>query len=357
MNEPPKPIRVLIVDDSTVQRMLLVHLIDADPQLRVIGAVADGKSALVFLETAQPDVILMDIHMPGLDGFETTRRIMETKPVPIVICSATANLDDASTAFHIMEAGAVACIAKPVGIAHKDFEFAAAEVRRTVKLMSEVRVVRRWSRNRPVAGQAAPPLLPAASSSPAVRCVGIGASTGGPPVLQSILSGLPANFPAPLLIVQHIASGFLPGLAEWLRQTTAFPVQVASHGIQAQPGQAYLAPDSHHLGLAAGDRLVLSRDEPEGGLRPAVSYLFRSIAAACGPASVGVLLTGMGRDGAAELKLMRDRGAVTIAQNRETSVVHGMPGEAIALGAAAHVLPGDKIAGALISLVNRTNRS
>ncbi len=155
----------------------------------------------------------------------------------------------------------------------------------------------------------------------------------------------------PILIVQHIAHGFLPGLAEWLNQTTGFQIHIGSYGTCPLPGHVYLAPDSFHMGLSASGRILLTKEEPENGLRPAVSYLFRSLAEVCGPNALGVLLTGMGKDGAAELKLMRDKGAITIAQDRESSVVHGMPGEAIQLGGAAYVLPPEGIVATLARLV------
>jgi two-component system, chemotaxis family, protein-glutamate methylesterase/glutaminase len=181
-----------------------------------------------------------------------------------------------------------------------------------------------------------------------VEFIGIGASTGGPPVLQSILAGLPKDFPIPILAVQHIAPGFLPGLVEWLEQTTGLNVHIAGHGDRALPAHVYLAPDGMHMGLSPGASIHLSKSDPESGVRPAISYLFRTLAGVCGMRAAGVLLTGMGRDGAAELKLMRDKGAITIAQDRESSVVHGMPGEAIALGGATHVLPAGRIAAALL---------
>jgi two-component system chemotaxis response regulator CheB len=156
-----------------------------------------------------------------------------------------------------------------------------------------------------------------------------------------------------LLIVQHIARGFLPGMVDWLSQTTGLRVHIAAHGATPLPGHAYVAPDDFHLAADANGRMILAREGLESTLRPAVSYLFRSLANSCGAAAVGVLLTGMGKDGAAEMKLMKEQGALTIAQDRESSVVHGMPGEAIELGAATHVLPADKIAGALIARVRR----
>jgi two-component system chemotaxis response regulator CheB len=188
---------------------------------------------------------------------------------------------------------------------------------------------------------------------PVPLLVGIGASTGGPPVLQTLLSSLTREFPAPLLIVQHIARGFLPGMVEWLNQTTGLHVHVAAHGAQATAGHAYIAPDDFHMGVSAAGRLLLSHEPPEGGLRPSVGHLFRSLAQNIGDRAVGVLLTGMGTDGAGELKLLRDRGALTIAQDRETSVVHGMPGAAIQLGAAEHVLAPDRIAALLTRELER----
>jgi two-component system chemotaxis response regulator CheB len=348
-------IEVLIVDDSTAVRMLLGHILVSDPQIRVIGTAANGREALEFVTRRKPDVVLMDVLMPEMDGFEATRRIMETHPVPIVICSAGSNTREAATLFRLMEAGAVACVETPVGREHKDFEDTVANLLQTVKLMSEVKVVRRWARSRKTGEASSPPLTHNRTNRtlPAVQVVGIGASTGGPPVLQTILGGLPRDFPVPVLIVQHIASGFLTGLAEWLNQTTGLQIHIAAYGIQPLPGHVYLAPDEFHMGVGAGIRLVLSKEERDNGLRPSVGYLFRSLAAVCGRNAIGVLLTGMGRDGAVDLKAMKDRGALTIAQDRETSVVHGMPGAAIALDAATTVLPADKIAPALVSFVNQ----
>jgi two-component system, chemotaxis family, protein-glutamate methylesterase/glutaminase len=348
-------IKVLVADDTQVTRMLLVQLLDSDPHIRVIGAVSDGQAALDFLDAGgeRPDVVVMDIHMPRLDGFEATRRIMETRPLPIIICTATALPQDVAVAFRSMEAGAVACVAKPVALG-PEFEPLLQNLLQAVRLMSEVKVVRRWNRSRGTpAASSANASTSARGAVPAIRLIGIGASTGGPPVLQTILSGLPQDFPAPLLIVQHIARGFLPGMVDWLSQTTGLRVRIAAHGAVALPGHAYVAPDDFHLAADARGQMLLAREEPESGLRPAVSYLFRSLADSYGANAIGVLLTGMGRDGAAELKRMKDRGAHTIAQDRESSIVHGMPGEAIELGAATQILPAERIAGALLAQIGR----
>ena len=348
-----RQISVLVVDDSTVAQMLLVHILESDPGIRVVGTVSDGRAALDFLNKQTPDVILMDLHMPRMDGFETTRRIMQTKPVPIIVCTATADPEDLATTFRVMEVGALACVGKPVGREHAEFDQMAAHLRQTVKLMSEVKVVRRWARARLASAPAAvarPAALPDAAAE--IKFIGIGASTGGPQVLQEILAGLPNTFPVPILIVQHIAPGFLSGLAEWLNRTTGVQTHVGTHGVRPLPGHVYLAPDDFHMGVSASGRILLTKEEPEDGLRPAVAYLFRSLAVMIGPTAVGVLLTGMGRDGARELRLMKDKGAVTIAQDRESSVVNGMPGEAINLGGATYVLPAGKIADGLVAVVN-----
>ena len=347
-------IRVLVADDSQVTRMLLVHLLNADPDIQVVATVGDGQAALDFVRNAspRPDVVLMDIHMPLMDGFEATRCIMETVPLPIVICTATSNPHEVAVAFRSMEAGALACVEKPVVSGDPDFERRVANLLQTIRLMSEVKVVRRWPRARaatPAAGVLAQEARGRARFAGTLTVIGIGASTGGPPVLQTILSGLPKDFPVPLVVVQHIAPGFLSGMVEWLNETTGLRVHVAAHGTTPLPGHVYIAPDDFHMGVVASGRIALAREGQENGLRPSVSYLFRSLAQTCGAAAAGVLLTGMGKDGAVELKQMRDRGGFTIAQDRDSSVVHGMPGEAIGLGAACMVLPADRIAAALVS--------
>lgn len=352
-----KKIKVLIVEDSPVSRMVLEEILNGDPRIAVLGTVASGEAAQAFLANSKPDVVLMDIHMPGLDGYETTRLIMESQPLPIVICSATCDTADVANTFHALDAGAVAFVAKPVGPGHQDFVGATAKLLETVTLMSEVRVVKRWPRAR--GRREAQALIAGSPAREATqfRVVAIGTSTGGPPALQTILSGLPRNFPVPILIVQHIAAGFLSGLVDWLTQTTGFPARIAEHDERAVPGQAYLAPDGYHMGVTAEGRILLSKQPAENGLRPAVSFLFRSVGAACGRNAMAVLLTGMGKDGADELKALKDLGATTLAQDAESSVIHGMPGEAIRLGAAIHVMPPDRIASALVGWASANSRS
>lgn len=342
-------IRVLVVEDSPVVREFLVHILDSDPGLRVVGTAHDGEEALEAIARQRPDVITMDVHMPKLNGLDATRRIMETFPTPIVVVSGSTDPHEVATTFEAMEAGALAVLRRPAGIGHPDHEATARELVQTVKLMSEVKVVRRWpSARRDAIAAPAPPRLERAPGH--CRIVAIGASTGGPPVLQAILSQLPADFPVPILVVQHMAAGFVRGFVEWLAHSARLPVHVAEHGEQALAGHVYVAADEQHMKVERGGRIALTREPPENGMRPSVSCLFRSVAEVYGGDAVAGVLSGMGHDGAEELKRLRDQGAVTFAQDKPSSVVHGMPGEAIKLDAAALVLPPDKIADVLATL-------
>lgn len=353
-------IKVLVVDDSPVARELLVYILGSDPQLEVIRTATNGREALEAVERYRPDVITMDIHMPGLDGLDATRRIMETNPTPIVIVTGSFDPRETELAFRATEAGALAVIQRPAGVGHPEHAATVAELVRTVKMMSEVKVVRRWARRRsqsPAAPTAPPSSAEIESRTREVKLVAVGASTGGPPVLETILAGLPKDFPAPIVIVQHMAPGFIQGFAQWLGQSCSLPVQVAAHGELIRPGLVYFAPDGFQMGVEAGGRVSLSKEEPENGLRPSVAHLFRSVARTFGQQAVGVLLTGMGKDGAEELKLMRDQGALTLAQDEESSVVFGMPGEAVSLGAAMYVLSPEKIAATLASVATKSLQS
>jgi two-component system chemotaxis response regulator CheB len=219
----------------------------------------------------------------------------------------------------------------------------------TVKLMSEVKVVHRWRRSKSEPPMASPGVTAVAPPrrDGAARIVAIGTSTGGPPVLRTILGDLPADFPAPIVIVQHIAPGFLHGLVEWLAQSCDLPIHIALHGERPLAGHVYFAPDGFHLGVGAHGQLALSDRATDDMLCPSVSHLFESLLQTHGANVVAVLLTGMGKDGAWELARLKQCGALTIAQDKSTSVVHGMPGEAIRLDGATYVLPAHEVAAAL----------
>ncbi len=345
-------IRVLVVEDSRTCQEYLAYLLSCDPEIEVVGTASSGSEAIEFLGHCTPDVVTMDIRMPGMDGIQTTRRIMETRPLPIVIVSAAINPSDVETSFRALEAGAIAVVEKPWGIGHFQEQPMAKMLVQTVKNMAGVKVIKRWPKpqrdaNSPNHCTAAAEII----EPGAVKLVAIGTSTGGPPVLKTILSRLPHDFQAPIIIVQHIAPGFLPGLAAWLQDVTGFPVHIGTEGETPRPGCALLAPDGMKMGIDRHGRIALAHGKLEEGLCPSVSHLFGSVATVYGASAIGILLTGMGKDGAAELKTLRETGAITIAQDQESSAVHGMPGEAIRLNAATLVLSPEKIADILAQLV------
>lgn len=351
MNAAP-PIRVLLAAESVGSRELLLRLLQADPRTRVVAVASQAGEALELLASSAAQVLLMDVRGHGRSEIESIARVMQTRPLPLVVCGDPSAFKDTAVALGALKAGAVACVDRPDSESGPADRSRAAHLIETIKLMAEVRVVRRHvdARRGRMVTLSGSVDMDRASARPPLRAVGIGASTGGPPVLQALLGGLPPDFPVPVLVVQHIAPGFLGNLAQMLAETTPLQVRIGRGGDVALAGHVYLAPDDAHMGLDSGGRIVLSDDAPEKHVRPSVSFLFRSLAQTCGAAGVGVLLTGMGRDGADELKLMRDAGAVTIAQDRDSSVVHGMAGAAIARGAASLVLPAARIAPALAAL-------
>ncbi len=327
-------IDVLLVEDSPTTAAHLGFLLGEATGFRLIGVASSAEQALRMLATSNPQVVLMDIHLPGIDGVEATRHIMSTRPLPVVLCTASTNAADLRLVMRCMEAGALAVVKKPRGFGEDDGD--AAKLIETLRLMSEVRLVRRWSSTLLAPDLSSGVAPPAALAAPAV--VAMGASTGGPPVLQQILAELPRDFPLPILVVQHLAPGFVAALAQWLAAEAQRPVEVAQPGVTPRPGHVYLAADDGHLEVGPRGQLVLTSGAPVNGARPAVDVLFRSVGDRFGANVIAVLLTGMGRDGAGELKRLADLGALTIAQDEKSSAVFGMPGAAVALGAARNVL-------------------
>ena len=351
-------IRVLIVEDSPVARELLAHILGSDPGIQVAGTAENGEVGVEMCSRLSPDVITMDIHMPVLDGYEATRRIMRDHPVPVVIVSGSFDRKEVEGSFRAIEAGALTIVRKPVGIGHPEYERMARELIRTVKLMSEVKVVRRW-RSAGWDGDGArvsPPPEPVRSGeSPGIEVVVIGASTGGPVVMQSLLTGIPGNLPVPILFVQHMAEGFTRGFVDWLNRTSNLPVCIAEENERILSGKVYVAPTGTQMVLRPGGRISYTNDAGEFGLCPSVSHLFRSTAKVYGAKSLAILLTGMGRDGVAEMKMLKDLGAVTIAQDRESSTVYGMPGEAARIGAVTHILSPERIVKEIVRLTGKRN--
>ena len=343
-------IKVLVVDDSAVAREFLTHVINAAPDMRVVGTASNGVEAVAAAASLAPDIITMDIIMPRMDGPQAIEQIMQTAPKPIVVVTGSTITEEVRATFQSLESGALAIVPRPHSLAGDQGRADAENLVRTLRLMSEIRVVRRLAR-RPGSKPAIAGGRVELSAHP-FRVVALGASTGGPSALKTIVAALPRNFPAPVLIVQHIAAGFVDGFTAWLGEAAAIPVKLAVHGERLVAGCVYVAPDGAHLGVDVDERVALAAPGllTGGGLCPSVSHLFESVARVYGRAALAVLLTGMGRDGADGLLKLRKAGAITIAQDRDSSVVHGMPAEAIALGAATHVLPPARIAELLMSL-------
>lgn len=341
-----KIINVLVVDDSRVSRELLAHIIHSDPELRVTGFAKNGIESLHWLETNTPDVITMDVQMPAINGFEVTRRIMESKPIPIVIITSSFTSPNVAMAFEAMDAGALAILEKPVGIGDKHYQTQAEEIIRTIKTIAGVKLIKKRSMS--TLRDLKAPIIPEKYTE--VKAIAIGASLGGPPAIAEILSQLPSSFPVPIFIVQHIAEGFIHQFISWLQERCELSIELARNGEKALAGHIYLAPDRFHMKVLKGDMISLESSSDQCP-QPSVGNLFISMAKTYGPNCVGVILTGMGRDGAEELLMMKQKGAYTIAQNEESCLMFGMPREAIALGAAKQILPLDKIASALIYLV------
>ncbi len=342
-------IKVLIVDDSQTVRFILSEILISDPDIQLIGVAGNGEEALSILERKKPDIITMDINMPGINGFDLTRKIMENAPVPIVIVSSYCNPEDAQMTFKAMEAGAVGILEKP-SIELKNTEEMKKKFISTLKLMSEIKVIKRWSRReKEIPVYRYEPSLKFKNSQ--IKVIAIGSSIGGPFVLRTLLSGLSNSVDVPLFIVQHIARGFIEGMVEWLKSDIKLPVHLASHGIRPEGGHIYFAPDDFQMEVGTDGLISLRKAVTGEHICPSVSSLFRSVSHVYGSASIGILLTGMGTDGSTELKLMKDKGAITIAQDKESSVVHGMPGEAIKLGGATYILPPGDMAPLIMKLI------
>jgi two-component system chemotaxis response regulator CheB len=348
--------RVLIIEDSAVVREFLQHIIASDPRLEVAAAVESAEEALRVFEQTAPDVVSMDIRLPGMNGFEATRRIMSENPTPIVVVSASVESEDLKIAIGALQAGALAVVEKPVGTTHADYETLAHRLCTQLAIMSQVKVVRQRSngtRNGSVASTARK-RLPEAVPTPhngAFHTLGIVASTGGPNALVPLLTGLGQNFPLPILLVQHITASFLDGFVSWLDSVCPLSVVIANDGEAPVAGRVYMAPVDRHLRLEPGC-LRVDTGIPVCAQRPSGTVLFQSMARSSGCYSIGVLLTGMGEDGAEGLLELRNAGGFTIAEHESTAVVYGMPGVGARLGAVCETLPITAIAPRLLQLTS-----
>jgi two-component system, chemotaxis family, protein-glutamate methylesterase/glutaminase len=332
-------IRVLVCDDSLVAREMLTEILGSDAEIQVVGVCRDGQDAVAKAAELAPDLVTMDIHMPGLDGVRATEQIMAYTPTPILVVSSSVHGEGVGRAFDALEAGALEVMRKPEPAEWADMARIGRRMIRTVKILARVQVVRH-PKGRRVARVAGGEVGAggARKRGPGISLVAIGSSTGGPTALSSVLGALPAKLPVPVVVAQHIAEGFVPGLVEWLAGACSIVVRAAEDGEELAPGYAYFAPTGANL-VVRGSAVHFAERAPRQLYVPSADDLFASVAAEHGHHAVGVLLTGMGTDGAKGLKALRETGATTIAQDEASSVVWGMPRAAVEAGAASEVLP------------------
>lgn len=347
-------LRILIIEDSSVVAMLLRAIFEKEPGMQVVGHARDGREGVRMAHDLKPDVITMDIRMPAMDGFEATRMIMADNPIPIVVISSSVDDEELRITFRAIEEGALAVMEKPRGFTHPDFEAIRRNLVDTVRAMAGVRMFRRYKPVRPEDVNIYETAIQQRTN--AYELLAIGASTGGPQVLHNIFSLLPVGFPVPIVAAQHISKGFVGGLVAWLAGNTLLNVKLAEQGETLNAGTVYFAPDDCHLLVtrgASGLEASLNQDVEVNGFRPSASLLFKSVAQTCKNRAVGLLLTGMGRDGADGLLTLRRAGSHTVVQDEESAVVYGMPGAAIALDAVDQVVALDRIPAYLSSIVRK----
>jgi two-component system chemotaxis response regulator CheB len=349
-------IRIMVVDDSPLVRRIAADILSADPDLAVVATAANAEFALAKLERERPDVITLDLEMPGMGGLEAIRRIMSTRPTPIVVLSAHARRG-AELTLQALEAGAVGFVMKPDGSLSGGLPAVGRELVESVKeaARSTVRL------HAPAAAAEAPAPEPRPYVAPAndggFDIVAIGTSTGGPVALKAVLSALPADFPVPVVVVQHMPPVFTKAFADRLDTVCAVSVKEAVHGDPLAPGCVLVAPGAFHLTVSragGAPRAALDSRDPVSGHRPSVDVLMRAVAAEYGERALGIIMTGMGRDGADGLHELRQRGGRVIAQDQESSVIFGMNREVIQNGDADEVVPLEAIGPRLATLVTGT---
>lgn len=353
------PIKVLLVEDSPVATIVLKRIFDSSPEIKVVGTACNGLEALELIPKLQPEVICTDLNMALMNGLEFTKEVMSKYPLPILVISASVQADDTQNVFQLLKAGALDVFPKPIGGLASDYDRLANQLIAKIKILSGVKVFRRHqkmvhiedsNKNVKVNSELVSncQFTQENVKSPTIKVLAIGASTGGPQALHAIISKLPANFPVPVICVQHISEGFLKGLVDWLGSESKLRVKIATFGEFPQAGTVYFPPEKRHLELDSKGRFVYS-GAADVGHCPSVTVTFKSVANFYSRGAVGVLLTGMGRDGADGMLAIAKLGGLTIAQDEASSVVFGMPKEAIALGAVQHILPISAIATLLLA--------
>lgn len=343
MTPGSSPRRVLICEDSRAYATALSRFLERDPEIEVVGVAPTGEQAIADVARLEPDLLTLDMQLPGMDGLEVVKTLMRSRPLPIVVLSAKV-ARGSEQAVEALASGALEVLAKDMLRLDRPDDVWAQAMRSRLRRLSSMRVARPALARRP---EQAPSRPGAGLGSRSALAIGIGASTGGPPVLEALLGGLPADLPVPVLVVQHMAPGFIEGFVRWLGQKLAIEVGIAKAGERASPG-VWFAPDGAHLLLTGAMRFALE-DQPEGPHRPSVDVLLSSLAQSAGSEAVGVVLTGMGKDGALGAAAIQGAGGIAIAQDEASSVVYGMP-RAVAEAGADLVAPPAEIAAALAAL-------
>ncbi len=347
------PIRVLLVEDSQIALVVLKRILNSSPEIEVVGEARTGLEGLTLIPQVQPDVICTDLHMPQMDGLEFTCEVMALYPRPILVISASVQEEDTHQVFRLLDAGAVDIFPKPRAGLTLNNELLKKELINKINILSGVKVLTKKRKSPSQAKSLETGNFSGfySKSYPKPKIVVIGASTGGPQALRELFTQLPSDCAVPVICVQHICLGFLQGLIDWLANSCRLPIQIAQPGDIPIAGKIYFPPEQQHLELDARGRFICSNSEPLEGHRPSVTITFKSVAKFYGKATVGILLTGMGRDGAAGMQAIAQAGGFTIAQDEASCVVFGMPKEAIALGAAKQVLPIGAIAPMLLEVL------
>ncbi|MGD1804534.1 chemotaxis-specific protein-glutamate methyltransferase CheB [Dapis sp. BLCC M126] len=376
MTKKIKVIKVLVVDDSPIALIVLKRIFATSPEIEVVGTAKNGLEALKLIPQVQPDVICTDLHMASMNGLEFTREVMHKYARPILVISSSVQEHDTQNVFQLLEAGAVDVFPKPQTGFTSDYDAIKQELINKIKILSGVKVFTRHYHhintvNREYRQQlfvrniqhklakspsvSAPQTIPKYPRlSKIIKILAIGASTGGPQALKTILNNLPSTFPIPIICVQHISNGFLNGLVNWLANECKLPIKIAISGELPEAGAIYFPPEDHHLELDNRGKFFCSKTPAIGGHRPSITVTFNSVANFYGSSATGVLLTGMGRDGADGMQAIAQAGGLTIAQDEASSIIFGMPKEAIALGAAQYILSINDISHKLLNYIGKS---
>jgi two-component system, chemotaxis family, protein-glutamate methylesterase/glutaminase len=347
------PIKVLLVEDSPVALEILQRVLKSAPEILLVGTARNGQEAFELIPKLEPNIICTDFHMARMDGLELTKQVMAKYPRPILVISNSVQADDCQNIFNLMQAGAVDIFPKPIAGTSLDYEQNKERLITKIKILAGVKVFAKPlpEKTSTVLEVVEPAALPAIQISPSIKIVTIGASTGGPQALQKVFSTLPSNFPVPIICTQHISTGFLQGLIDWLALKCRLKISIAKEGELPLPGSVYFAPDNAHLALDLLGRFMYQASGTIDGHCPSITVMFSSIAKHYGKATLGILLTGMGKDGAIGMKEISQAGGITIAQDEASSIIFGMPKEAIALGGVKYILPVQEISSSLLKIV------